>query len=71
MEKKVFELIRFIIFCGFLMLYQVFLAPQVKQWVIITYKHGIYELPHELLNDVRLRILGIYEISEKCLNFIE
>ena len=71
MQKKVFELIRFIIFCRFLMLYQVFLAPQVKQWVIITYKHGIYELPHELLNDVRLRILGIYEISEKCQNLIK
>ena len=23
-----------------------------------TYKHGIYELPHELPNDLRLRILG-------------
>ena len=35
-----------------------FLSPQVKRWVIITYKHGIYELPHELPNDLRLRILG-------------
>ena len=26
--------------------------------VIVTYKHGIYELPHELLNDLRLGILG-------------
>ena len=32
------------------------------------YKHGIYELPHELPNDLRLRILGN---QEKCLNFIE
>ena len=24
----------------------------------ITYKHGIYELPHELPNDLRLRVLG-------------
>ena len=38
---------------------------------ILTYKHGIYELPHELLNDLRLSILGNQEISEKCLNFIE
>ena len=37
------------------MFYQIFLSPQVKQWAIITYKHGIYELPHELLNDLRLR----------------
>ena len=40
------------------MFYQIFLSPQVKRWVIIAYKHGIYELPHELPNDLRLRILG-------------
>ena len=33
------------------MFYQIFLSPQVKQWAIITYKHGIYELP----NDLRLK----------------
>ena len=38
--------------------YQIFLSPQVKRWAIITYKRGIYELPHELPNDLRLRILG-------------
>ena len=32
--------------------------PQVKRWPIITYKHGIYELPHKLPNDLRLTILG-------------
>ena len=32
------------------MFYQIFLSPQVKRWAIITYKHGIYELPHELPN---------------------
>ena len=40
------------------MFYQIFLSPQVKRWVIMTYKHGIYELPHELPNDLRLRKLG-------------
>ena len=30
------------------MFYQIFLSPQVKRWVIVTYKHGIYELPNEL-----------------------
>ena len=40
----------FIIF----MFYQSFLSPQVKRWAIITYKHGIYELPHELPNELRL-----------------
>ena len=40
------------------MFYQFFLSPQVKRWAIITYKHGIYELPHELPNDLRLWKLG-------------
>ena len=40
------------------MIYQIFLSQQVKRWAIITYKHGIYELPHELPNDVRHRKLG-------------
>ena len=49
------------------MFYQIFLLPQLKQWAIITYRHGIYEL----VNDVRLRILGNLEIPGKCLSFIE
>ena len=40
------------------MFYQIFLSPQVKRWMIITYKHGIYKLPHELPNDLRVRNLG-------------
>ena len=35
------------------MFYKIFLLPKVKRWAIITYKHGIYELPHELPNDLR------------------
>ena len=34
-------------------------------------EHGIYELPHELSNDVRLRTLGNQEISGERLNHIE
>ena len=30
---------------------QFFLSPQVKRYVIVTYKHGIFELPHELPNN--------------------
>ena len=37
---------------------QIFLSPQVKLWAIITYKHGIYDLPHELPNDLRRKKLG-------------
>ena len=36
----------------------IFVLPKVKQCAIVTYKHGIYEMPHKLLNDLRLRILG-------------
>ena len=36
------------------MFYKIFLSPQVKRCAIITYKHGIYELPHELPNNLRL-----------------
>ena len=49
--------IGFMIIWDFSMFYQLFLSPQVKQQVIITYKRGIYELPHELPNDLRPRIL--------------
>ena len=48
------------------MFYQTFLTSQVKRSAIVTYKHGIYELPHELPTD-----LGSYEILGKCLNPIE
>ena len=37
------------------MFYQIFHSPQVKRCVIITYIHGIYELPHDLTD---LRKLG-------------
>ena len=52
------------------MIYQIFLSPQVKRYAIIIYKHGIYELPHELSNALILRTLGNYEISGKSLNAI-
>ena len=44
---------------------QILLSPQVKRSVIITYKHGIYELPHELPNDLILIMLGNWEIIGK------
>ena len=36
------------------MFYQIFLSPKLKGCQIITYKHGIYELPDEMPNDFRL-----------------
>ena len=47
--------INFIIIWNFSIFCQIF---QVKRCAIITYKHGIYELPHELPNDLGLRKLG-------------
>ena len=34
---------------------KIFVSPQVKRIVIISNKHGIYELLHKLPNDLRLR----------------
>ena len=42
------------IFSDFLILYQIFFSPQVKRSVIISNKHGIYELP----SDVTHRVLS-------------
>ena len=44
----------------------IFFSPQVKRFPIITYKYGIYEFPHALPNDLKLRILENSEISRKC-----
>ena len=44
-----------IILWDFLMFYQIFLSPQVKQRA--SNKQGVYELPHELPNDLKGRIL--------------
>ena len=47
------------------MFYKIFRSPQVKRWLIITYKDGIYDLPRELLNDLRLRKLeNIRKVSK-------
>ena len=40
------------------MFYQISLSSQVKRCAIIPYKHGIYELPYELPNNLRPNILG-------------
>ena len=53
------------------MFYQILISPQVNRGEIITYKNGIYELPHKLPNDLRLRNYGNLEILGKFLNLIE
>ena len=45
-------------FWDILMFDKIFVSPQVKRIVIISNKHGIYELPHKFPNDLRLMTLG-------------
>ena len=59
------------IFWDVLMFYLIFIQPQEKRNVIISNKYGKYELPHELPNGFRLRILGNNETSRKSQNFVE
>ena len=49
-----------IMFWDYLIFYQIFLSLKVKRSVIISNKYGIYELPYELPNYLRLRVLGSY-----------
>ena len=45
---------------------QIFLSPQVKRCAIITYKHGMCKLPHELPNNLRVRKSGnIKKVSKR------
>ena len=47
-----------IIFGEFFILYQIFFSPQMSPSVIISNRHGIYQLPDEFPNNLKLRILG-------------
>ena len=49
------------------MIYQTFLSPQVKRYTIISYKHGINILPHDLPNDLRLNP-AVRIIDKKSIN---
>ena len=37
------------------MFYQIFLSSQVKGCAISSYKHGMCVLPHQMLNELRLK----------------
>ena len=58
MQKKILQTTMFIIFWDFLMFCRIFPSPEMKRSAIVSNKRGIYELPHELSNDIRLGILG-------------
>ena len=42
-----------------------------KRSAIVSNKQGVYELPHELPNDIRLRILGNKKKSGESPNLLE
>ena len=46
----------------------IFFSLKVERGLIISNKHGIYELPHELPNDLKLKILGNEERLEELQN---
>ena len=52
------------------MFFQIFLSPQVKRSMSIINTHGIFELPHMLANNLRLRILENQEKSGKSQNLL-
>ena len=47
------------------MFYQILLSSEVKRSMIIINKYGIYELPHELPNNLRLKDLRKLENIRK------
>ena len=57
MQKIILQTTMDIIFWEFLLLYQIFFSPQVQESMIISNKHGIYQLPDELPKELSLRIL--------------
>ena len=61
--------IKVILFWDFLMFEQIFLSRLVKRSMIISDKHGIFKLPHELPDSLRLMVLGNYEVSRRFQNF--
>ena len=50
---------------------QIFLSSEVKRSMIISNKHGIYELLHAFLKDLGFKILGNQKVSGKSQNFTE
>ena len=47
------------------MFYKILLSPEVKRSAIISNKHGIYKLPQELPDDLRLTKLGKFRKISK------
>ena len=57
-RKKIFQILIYLTISDFLLFYEVLLLQEVTKCAKLTDQYGIYELPHELHNDLRLSILG-------------
>ena len=44
---------------------------EVKRYLVFFIKNIVGKLLHELLNNLRLRVLGNYKILEKSQNFVQ
>ena len=53
------------------MFHQICFSPLVKETVFVRNEDGIYELPHEFLNDLSLMISGNQKMSERPQNLAE
>ena len=66
-QKTLLQTIISIIFSDFLPFYQMLLSSQVTRCAIIADKYGIYELPQNLPNDLKVRIEEIRNYQETVL----
>ena len=53
------------------MFYQIFLHLEVKRSGIISNKQGVYKLPEEVLNDLKLKNLENHEKLGESTNLLE
>ena len=65
-DSKFLSTIPVIIFWHFLVIQHRSEQSQVKRYLMSSITNLVHELPHEFPNDLRLRILGNWEILEKC-----
>ena len=50
------------------MFYQIFLSPQVKQCAIVTYKHGVHELPDKFTK-IKVLLILVKTLQKQKLSF--
>ena len=64
--KETSQTMLVIIFWHFLIVFLRSQSPQVKRYLTSSIANSVHKLPHELSNDLRVRILGNQEILATC-----